>query len=351
MFPLCKNVQELKIHLYSGGCTSLPDMRNFCFELMTSQEKLETLIITSCFQLDEKTVVEAKYNLKQLSVCNGGIFKNCEDRFELNARLLQIMERHKNTLENLEMFGMNDNFMEFIMKNLKVQRLFIDAAWLPTDRQVYIRTQPNVHLKKLIIGRHITKAEALQGLFRTYPRIESFIIKNWWPEDINEGLIDIASILKSLKFLHIPTLISNTPDAPMPSLRTFNVDFLDGIQNFLAFCFNIPSIENLAIKQFEASTFTTENIQIMTSRLLQLRHIKFGEKFELTSEILDVFSSNCLQLRLIEMVNNLDNSKSNVTHGKVQVVYFSQCYAPHVFKEEKALCNKYGEIKRGNGLI
>ena len=306
---------------------------------MTGQEKLETLIITDCFLLDDNVVNDAKYNLKQLSVCYQENPRGVEGEFESNACLLQIMERHKNTLENLEFCIYGEGVLEFIMKNLKVRRLFITAYLLPTNLQIYEEIQPNLHFKKLIIGRHITNADALQGLFQTYPTIESLIIKKCFSHIINEALVDIASILKSLKFLHIPKLTLETPVALMPSLRTFNVDILD-IEIFLAFCFNIPSIENLSLDSFCAADFSIENIRIMTSRLPQLRHIKFGEEFKLTSEILDVFSSDCPQLRLIEMNYNLDNPKRNVSHGKVQVVYFPPWFNSNVFREEKTLWNK-----------
>ena len=331
MMSLCKNIQDLKISSKSISDRDKYDLTDF----MAGQEKLKTLVITNYFPLDVNAVIDAKYNLKQLSVRQHVTYK-----VDWKPHLLQMMERHKDTLENLEICVKGENFMEFIMKNLKVRRLFTKAALLPTNHQVYKKIQPNLHLKKLIIGGLNTNSQALQGLFQTYPTIESLIIKNWQPNVINEALIGVANTLKSIILLHIPMLTFDTPDAPMPSLRTFNIDFVQEIENFLAFCFNIHSVEHLAIKWSPAAVFTIANIQIMTSRLPQLRHIKFGMEYELTSEMLDVFRANCAQLRLIEMPNNSDNSKINVTHGKIQVVFFSHCYALQVFKDEKTLWNQ-----------
>ena len=233
---------------------------------MAGQEKLEKLIISYYFPLDNDAVIDAKYNLKQLTVCQhlnilspqdeikkrrfADMFADIydvENGIKKNAHLLQIMARHKDTLENLEICVRGENFMEFIMKNLKVRRLFITAELLPTNHQVYEEIHPNFYLKELIICHKIQNSEALQGLFQTYPKIECFIIKDWQGVVINEVLIDIVSTLKNLKYLHLHKVTFNTPDAPMPSLRTFKVDFLNRIENFLAFCFNIPSIEHLTV--------------------------------------------------------------------------------------------------------
>ena len=355
MFPLCQNIQELKIDAPSRNWMNLQSDRKILNEMMAGQEKLETLAITNYFPLDNNAVNDAKYNLKQLSVRKHRKFKRssiAEDKIESDARFVQIMKRHKDTLENLEICVEGENFMEFIMKNLKVRRLFVTANVLPTNRQVYLGIRPNLLLKKLIIGRKMENSEALQGLIRTYPKIESLIIKNWRPNVINDALVVIASTLNSLTFLHIPMLTRNMPYAPMPYLRTFNVDdllrshdsfhfyFRDRIGDFLGFCLNIPSVENLTVGWFHADDFTPANIQIMTSRLPQLRRIKFGLEFNLTPAILNIFSRNCAQLRLIEMNNDSDGPKSNVKHGKVQVIYFSKWFDPRVFKEEKTLWNK-----------
>ena len=357
MFPLCKNMQRLKIDAPSRAWMNLQSDKNNLTALMAGQEELETLAITNYFPLDNNAVIDAKYNLKQLSVRKHRKFRRssiAEDKIESDARFVQIMKRHKDTLENLEICVEGENFMEFIMKNLKVRRLFVTADVLPTNRQVYIKTRPNLHLKKLIISRKIKNSEALQGLIRTYPTIESLIIKNWMPNVINDALVVIASTLNSLTFLHIPMLTLNTPYAPMPYLRTFNVDdirtlqdvhsynfnFRDRIESFLTFCLNIPSVEYLTVNLLNENDFTPANIQIMTSRLTQLRHIKFDWEFNLTSAILNIFSRNCRQLRLIEMHNNSDGPKNNVKHDKVQVIYFSERFDPRVFKEEETLWDK-----------
>ena len=339
LFPLCKNIQEIIISEPPESCPNPENDKIYLTALMTGQEKLETLIIDSYFPLDYNVVTDAKYNLKQLSVYILGFGDNC---VKLSACLLQIMKKHKNTLDNLELIvnDLCENFMEFIMKNLKVRRLFITAALLPKKYQIYEKIQPNLHLKKLVITNDSTNSAALQGLIRTYPTIESLIILRYlWPISFNEAFMGIFSTLKSLKLLQIPSLTLDTPVTPMPSLRTFKVDFLD-FSNFLGFSLNILSIEHLAVKSFKKRVdLSIENIEIMASRLSQLRHIKFGQHFKLTTAILNVFSRNCPQLRLIEMINKKPRS-DNVTHDKIQVVYFAKCFTGQLFKEEKTLWNK-----------
>ena len=339
MFPSCKNIQELKIDGFSKYYLNEKSDQACLTAFMTGQRELETLIIVNYFPLDDDAITSAKYNLKQFSVRLFANLKDVKDEIKLNACLLQIMARHKDTLENLEITVKGENLMEFIMKNLKVQRLFVTAELLPTNHQVYLKIHPNPHLKKLIICRQIPNSKAVQGLIRIYPRIESLIIKSCQPEDINEALIVFASTLKSLKSLHLDVLPLNTPNAPMPSLRTFYVNDQHKIENFLEFCSNIPSIETLALSGFEAADVTIENIEIMTSRLTQLQHIKFGNEFKLTSEMLDIFSRNCPKLRLIEEFKYFNKSKNNVTHGRIQVVSFSH-FNSHVFKEEETLWNE-----------
>ena len=361
MFPMCNNIQELKINAPSKSMLDLENDGNYLTGLMAGQKELETLIITTYFPLNENEVVDAKYNLKELSVRQDDKLKGIQP----NINLHQILERHKGTLENLEIcVHVSNNFMAYIMKNLKIQRLFIISALVSKNLEIFEEMKPNFHLKKLIIGRTIQSAEPLQVVLKSYPAIESLIIKTWQPCVINEALTAIASNLKSLTFLHIPSLTYNTPDAPMPSLKAFNINRIDRMEHFLAFCSNIPSIEHLAIKQFNVGTLAirhpttnhafenlpfilttfdighTEHIQIMTSKLSQLKHIKFGQAFELTSQILDVFSANCPKLRFIEMPNHFYEPKSNVTHGNIQVVYFSLRTASHVFKQEKTLWDK-----------
>ena len=340
MFPQCKNIIELKISAPSNKKVNLVNDRKHLAALMTGQEKLETLIITNYFPMDDNAVIDAKYNLKQLSVQQYGNLSCAQ--VKSNACLLQIMNRHKNTLENLEICVNGENFMEFIMKNLKVRRLFIAYDLLPKKFQILERIQPNLHLKKLIIDREIKNTQALQGLFRTYPRIESLIIKDWKPDVINEVLIDAAGVLKSLTFLRIPRLTIDTPNAPMPSLRTFNVDYLDEIENFLAFCLNIPSIEILFIGKLPFKPFTIGNIQIMSSRLPQLRHIIFGGEFQLKSEMLDILSSNCSKLRLIEMFHfaHSYDKNNNFQHGKIDVIYLPKNVRDRTFCNETNLWNE-----------
>ena len=334
-----KNIKKLRIDAPPVMWLNLRHDCQYLDALMAEQEQLETLIITNYFPLIYEPNSIVKYNLKQLSMCHRVVHGSIRDRTDMNDCLLDIMERHQDTLENLEICVNGEHLMIFIMKNLKVRRLFVTAALPSTCLHICEEIQPNLHLKKLIIGGQIRNIRVLNRLVETYPTVESLIIKDWQENVTNEDLIVIASTLKSLYFLHIPTLTFNTPDAEMPSLRIFNVDFLDEIEDFLVFCFNIPSVETLGIKRPPLETFTTENIQIITSRLPQLRHIKLGHEFEFTTEIFNILSRNCPHLRLIEMLDyeHSYNRNYNFKHGKIDVIYFPEHAIGRVFCREKSL--------------
>ena len=333
----CKNFRQLAIKAPPKDWLNLENDTKYLTALMAGQEKLETLVITNYFPLDIDTVVDVEYNLKQLSVRHHAKLSRLGE-IEANTRLIQIMERHKNTLENLEICVKGEHFMAYIMKNLKVKRLYITASLLPTNLLNDGKVKPNLHLKKLIIGGQIKNIQPLNHLLENYPKIDSLIIKNWDEKIVNEALIIVSRNLSNLTFLHIPTVEVNETRIPlMPSLRTLHVDYLSGIDFFLEFCSSIPSIEHLAIRSFPPEAFSVKNISLLSSRLFFLLTIKFGREFEIPVEMIDIFRKNCPRLPSIEIYTDKKNPKQNITRGKIEVVYFTKDLAERDSFNEKTL--------------
>ena len=339
LLSLCKNFQQLTIDAPPEDWLSLENDKKYLDALMTGQEKLETLVITNYFPLNIDTAINYNYNLKQLSVRQHSKLSGAEGKIIEISRLIHIMGRHRNTLENLEICVNGEHLMEFIMRYLTIRRLFITEALLPTNLIIYERVEPNLHLKKLIIGGQIKTIQPLNLLLENYPTIESLTIKNWDEEIVNQALFIVAGNLSNLTFLHIPTFaIKYVNEVPlMPCLRTLHIDNLLQINFFLEFCSSIPSIEHLAIRWFPSKTFTIENISLLSSRLFFLLNIKFGQEFEITSEMIEIFRKNCPRLPVIEIYTDKKNPKQNITRGKLNVVYFSEDLAESDSFNEKTL--------------
>jgi len=221
---------------------------------------------------------------------------------------------------------------------MKLKRLIINAERLPSRPLFYTAIQRNTNLKSLIITGEVDKIDVLRGLLHVYKAVQKLIINKWQSDVINESLIYIANNLKSLNYLEIPTLTAETPELPIPSLRTFHVDFVDEVANWQTFCVNNPSIETLSVKWLtNRNTFTYEVIDAITTQLRNLKHIKFGAYFNVTMRIIDLIRRNCQMIQTLEVfaenAGELENNL-NADHGKFKVIYYPPEAVVSVFKEE-----------------
>lgn len=334
--PSTTQIKELKL-----ASSSFNESDSDLFEsFLSKQENLEGLAINvrqgdiykSLAKYKEK---EFKFKLKTLSVD----FKYWADDSSVDAAFIKFLANQQTTLENLETFKhLSDIIVEFIMKNLRLKRLIIDAVRLPQRPLFYNSIRPNKFMRTLIINGDLDRFDVLNGLLHVYQSSQKLVISSWHNEIINESLIFIANNLKSLNYLEIPTLTADAPELPIPSLKALHVDFVDEVANWQAFCVNNPSIETLSVKWLtNRNTFTYEVIDTITTQMQNLKHIKFGAYFNPTMRVIELLNRNCQNLQTLEVfaenAGELENN-SSMDHGKFKVIYYPPEAVITVFKEE-----------------
>lgn len=330
-------VKELKISL-----ATYTELDSETFEkFLSKQTTLDTLALRSHQGEVYKSL--AKFNEKEFKLKNLHVdFKYWGCDSTVDDAFVTFLTSHQETLENLETCKtLSEKCLEFIMRNLKIKRLIIDASNLPKRPLVYDAIRPNKHLETLIITGQLNHFEVVRGLLHIYRSVQKLIISNWNSELINDSLIFIGNNLLNLNYLEIPTLTSDTPELSIPSLKTFHTDFVEEVGEWQTFCVNNPTIETLSVKWLtNRDTFTYAVIDAITSSLRNLKHIKFGAYFNPTMRIIQLMSRNCQNLRTLEVfaenANELENN-SGMNNGKVKVIYYPPEAVISVFKVEPTL--------------
>lgn len=337
-FLMNTQVREFKI------ASHFVDNSNEIFEnFMSKQSNLESLAVHvsegevfKSLALNEKN--KCNFKIKQLYVD----YRFWGDDASVDQAFVKFLQQHKSTLENLEtQKNLSEELLEYILKNLKIKRLIIEADQLPASPLFYNSIRPNEFLKTLVVKGELKKFDAARGLLHTYPSVEKLIVTSWTNEIINDVLIYIANSLKVLRFLEIPTLSTDTPELPIPSLKTLHVDFVDDVAQWQTICVNNPSIEQVNVKWLtNRNTFTYEVIDAITSRLQNLKHIRFGAYFKPTMRILELMGRNCPNLQMLEVfadsTDEQQNSK-NTNLGQFKIIYFPHEAVDSVFKEEPTM--------------
>lgn len=330
-------VKELKVASSSYSDSDSVSFENF----LSKQAELKSLAIYvrqgDIYKSLAKPEKEFKFKLKTFYVD----FKYWGDDSSVDDALLKFLANQQSTLENLETCkSLSEEILEFIMKTLKLKRLIIDANKLPIRPLFYNAIRPNKHLNTLIITGKLEQIEVVRGLLHIYQATRKLVVNSWHDEIINESLVFIANTLKSLHYLEIPTLTADTPELPIPSLKTFHVDFVDEVANWQVFCVNNPSIERLSVKWLtNKNTFTYEVIDAITTQMQNLKHIKFGAYFNPTSRIIELLSRNCQNLQTLEVFaeNAVELKNNSSLDGKFKVIYYPPDAVMSVFKEESTM--------------
>lgn len=338
-------VRELKI-----ASRSFNEVDQYVFEaFLSKQTELETLAIrvndgAIYRSLAKFKVKKYKFKLKKLSVD----FKFWGSDSSIDDAFIDFLGHHESTLEDLETDkNLSEPILEFIMKRMKIKRLIIDASRLPESPLFYNTIRPNQHLETLHVKGTLNKYDVARGLLCIYPAIKQLTVTEWDREVINDTLIYMANNLKNLQILEVPTLTFDTPELPIPTLKTLYVDFVDDVTQWQTFLMNNPSIETLIVKWMtNRNTFTYEIIDAITTRLQNLKHVKFGAYFRPTARILNMMSRNCPSLRLLELFeDNPEELQRNASIGHINVIYYPHEAVLAVFKEIPTIWmddNNYG---------
>lgn len=278
------------------------------------------------------------FKLKKLSVD----FKFWGDNPAIDDCFIAFLGSHSTTLEDLETRrNLSDKILEFIMKNLKVKRLMTSCTNMPTSPLYYNAIRQNQHLKSLILTEELNKVQVARGLMHIYQGINKLVIKCWTDEVTNEVFLLCANNLKRLSHLEVPSFTTDTPELPIPTLKTFKVDFVDDVQQWQTFCVNNPSIEHLSVKWLtNRNIFTYEVLNDVTSRLLNLKRITFGAYFNPTARILEALSRNCLKLEKLEVFStNFHHPKRNsfANPGRLKLTLFKTDDVSFYFPEEESM--------------
>lgn len=320
------------------------------FEYFTkSQTQVENLDLLETANNESDTAyfenfLKIQKNLQRLSIKNENYFtfepliKN-ENKFKLKSFKVmakyqgmgvidsnweKILQFHKSSLENLEFRQfLTENLLEFIVKNLKINRFVIeqkrssDSSWIQPRFSSSIC--PNLYLKTLVLCEDVTTVAEIQELIRLFPAIEKLVIKNWREQIINDIIVFIANHLKNLKHLEIPHLSSETPELTFPSIKTLQVNYVDNVNEWKAIVMNNPTIENLFVIWNHADLFSYEVLDVVSQRLPGLRNLKFGPQFKTTKRINEMMKRNCPNLVCFEILNqneeNFSFSYENVSQS------------------------------------
>ena len=335
-------LKELKI-----ASSDFTDSDRSIFEnFLSNQSYLERLalhvrqgdIYKSLGRFEEKNY---KFKLKALSVN----FKYWGDDSSVDDAFINFLSNQQSSLEDLETYKhLSEKIVEFIMKSLKLKRFIIEADQLPHRPLFYNAIPMNKYLKTLIITGELANFEVARGLLHIYRSVQKLVVSQWCNEVINDILIFIANNLKSLLYLEIPTLTTDTPEISIPSLKTFHIDFVDEVEYWKLFCVNNPSIETLSVKWLtNRNTFNYEVMQTITTPMQQLKHIRFGAYFIPTERIIQMMNLNCKNLQSLEVfAENAGELESNSTMNEVKfkVIYYPPEAVMNVFKEEPTMWAK-----------
>lgn len=309
-------------------------------EFLAAQDILEDLAIRVAQGDIYKSLakVDGKFKLKKLAID----FKYWGDDPSVDEDFIKFLKNHQSTLQDLETEkSLSEKVSEFVMKELKLKRLIIDATRLPRTPLFYNAIRQNKHLKTLLIEGELNNFDVVRGLLYLYPTIKRLVINSWREEIVNDVIVFIANNLKNLRCLEIPSLTADTPELAVPSLKTFHVDFVNDVAQYQTFLMNNPSLETIIVKWTpnEVVLFTYEVLNAITLRLQNLRHVKFGESFKPTHRILEMMRRNCQNLQLIEIFDGSPENQrnANLNLGSTKVIYYPRDAAKNMFKIEQTM--------------
>jgi hypothetical protein len=234
--------------------------------------------------------IELKFRLKKLAVD----YRYWGNDPAVDEIFIKFLDGQKSTLEDLETEkGLSEKLVQFIMKSLKIKRFVVDGHGLTYTPFLFNSIRPNKHLKTLLIEGELLSLDVARGLLGVYPCVEKLVIKSWNSEFINDVILLIANNLKRLEHLEIPLLAPDTPELAIPTLKTFQVEYVQDVNQWRTFLMNNPSLETVAIQWIQADVITYEVLDAITQRLQKLKNMKFGAKFKPTQRSIEMMHRNC----------------------------------------------------------
>lgn len=329
------SVRELKLLAPAAvNVEILKHLRTF----LTSQSVLKKLALNvSCPVLEVLATTENSFSLESLYV------KHHESQEENSEEaLLELLNRHRGSLENLELFmKLSNESLIRIAKILKIKRLML---WeLPNDAKILPTISANRFLKKLVITGRIRNLDTLKWLLRSYSEIESLIIKEWAGGLLGDFLDFVCDHMKSLQHLELPFMRGEPANENalndsrrISSLKSFRVENLPAYDAISALYTRIYAIETLAIKWLPKNA-VYDDLVFIAARFPHLKHLKLGARFKANDRVLETFNRICPNLRRIEIYGGFGKTHENKTFEKIQVVNYAPSSSNHVFPFEKTM--------------
>lgn len=327
-------VRELK--LLSPSSVTVDNLKHLK-TFLTGQSVLKKLALNvSCPVLEVLATTENAFRLESLYVKHESQEENSEEA------LLELLNRHRETLENLELFmKLSKESLMRIAKTSKIKRLIMTE--LPNDAKILTTINPNTFMKKLIITGRLNNLNTLKWLLRSYSEVETLKIKEWAGGLLGEFFDFACDHIKSLQHLELPFMRGEPADEnvlndkrQISSLKSFRVENLPTYDAVIALYRRIEAIETLAIKWLPKNA-TNDEFAYIAARFPHLRHLKLGARFQANDQVLETFNRLCPNLRKIEIYGGCNKSNSNKAFEKIQVINYTPSSSNHVFPCEKTM--------------
>jgi hypothetical protein len=335
----CLNSSKVQVRDLRVSCKT-PE---FTFKPLTTFLQNQTGLEIFCLRIFQKDALQLlvpqaglkkyKFQLKKLAIDYNrwDVDKSSCDAFA------SFVNQHKETLEDLELQqNLSNEVLEFVMRNMKVKRLIIDVNKFPVRPMFYNSIPPNKFLKTLAIKGLLGNMDIVRGIFHVYQHIQKLAIYNWTDEIANDALICIANTMKSLNYMEIPCLTTDTPEIPIPTLKTLYIDFVGNALEYQRFCVSNPSLTRLIVKWTTLrDIFTYEIMDAITRGLPNLKCATFGAYFNPSTRILEMMSQNCRQPQVLELLQEKEDPPTQRSSrvGMLSIRYFAKSSVKSVFKD------------------
>lgn len=223
------------------------------------------------------------------------------------ASVLQLVKRHKDTLKNLKIIGINTkDFVEFGINSMNLWKLEVDLTRIRSDLSPLV---VNKSIKRMMLQTIALSMKQMQKVIEVCLGIEELKIVSNSNLMFSNWLFKAATSMNSLRTMYIDSLLGILlpQDLNFKNLETLTVTKLGGDAQLLGWVQLVtrcPNVKKLVVtswgQQFMPMCSLTKekspaltilrknNLQFILISLPQLEEIEIHGEFPLTDEVIDV---------------------------------------------------------------
>lgn len=296
-------VETLEIKVYMDGDRG--HFENF----LSKQTKIHTFSLNgyskSIYRIFEQNAFEScsQLKLKKFSISN----LHNESIKEVENNLLKFLKMNSNTIEEMNLnTQLSPAVYDAVLTKIhSLTKLKLDVCYIPHNKEFYESVRSKTKLKQLILTEPFKCNEAAKGLLGKFPTLEVLKMTS-----INPDLLMFLSInLQKLQQLSI----NKMPYAMMPiikfsQLKSFHVEEVGDIKNWITFIVHNPTLTTLSIKELYMQQIDKRMVTTITNAK-NLKHLKIQGGLKAMKTFFDLIKIDWNNIETMQLtVRNLNEN-------------------------------------------